>query len=82
MFEAGLWLVGFSLIFVLTWCVGRYLSEKNAIHRVLKRRGYKYAWLLGEENNDPRMELPIARINRRSLLAASKQPVEKLKQAS
>ena len=46
MFEVGLWLAGFGCLFTVAWYAGRQLSERNAMRRMLKRRGYKYTRLL------------------------------------
>lgn len=56
MFEVGLWVVGFFLFFGVTWFAGKHHSERAAMRRVLKRRGYEDTQLF-EEHNDTELQV-------------------------
>lgn len=81
MIEVGAWLAGFGLVFIVTWSVGRHLSERNAIHRVMRRRGYRFDQLL-EDVDDSTPRQHIGRTSRPSTREVTEQPPEKLRQAS
>ena len=65
MFEAGLWIMGFVLFFGATWIVGKHHSERSALRRTLKRRGYEDETQLFEEQNNTELQLRIEQANRR-----------------
>ena len=65
MFEAGLWIVGFFLFFGATWIVGKHHSERSALRRTLKRRGYKDEAQVFQEQNNTELQLRIEQANRR-----------------
>ena len=65
MFEAGLWIVGSVLFFGATWIVGKHHSERSALRRTLKRRGYEDKAQLFEEQNNTELQLRIDQANRR-----------------
>lgn len=80
MFEAGLLFAGFLLLFVITWFAGRYFSERNAVQRVLKRRGYGYAQSI-DGVNEHRLEPYLTPAARRSAQAEHDHAAERLKRA-
>ena len=65
MFEAGLWIMGFVLFFGATWIVGKHHSERSAMRRTLKRRGYEDETQLFEEQNNTELQLRLEQANRR-----------------
>lgn len=65
MFEVGLWIVGFVLFFGATWIVGKHHSERSAMRRTLKRRGYEDETEIFEEQNNTELQLRIEQANRR-----------------
>ena len=65
MFEVGLWIVGFVLFFGATWIVGKHHSEKSAMRRTLKRRGYEDEAQIFEEQNNTELQLRLEQANRR-----------------
>ena len=65
MFEVGLWIVGFVLFFGATWIVGKHHSERSAMRRALKRRGYEEESEIFEEQNNTELQLRIEQANRR-----------------
>lgn len=79
MFEAGLLISFFILLLVVTWLAGKHHAETNAVHRILRRHGYKKNRTFSEDNASE-LKLRIDQASRRLKLGAAE--LKKLRKVS
>ncbi|MDJ0956884.1 MAG: hypothetical protein QNI91_08515 [Arenicellales bacterium] len=73
MLELGIWITGFILLLVATWLAGKYHAERNAVRRILERRGLLDNDGPFEEQHQSELQRRIEQASRRLRPAVTKE---------
>lgn len=81
MLAVGIWITSFILLLIATWLAGKYHAERNAVRRILKRRGLDDTGPF-EEQHHSELQRRIEQASRRLTPAIAKeksQPPKKVR---